>query len=271
MHVALSPDGRRIAVDRAADDGQSIWVREISTGAFSRISFEGNLNMRPSWSHDGSRIAWVSPRDSTAVIRVKRADGAGPTTTLLSASNVWDVEWSRDGEWLVYRQFNARDTDDLFAVRTRGDTTPIPIMKTPFFERAGTLSPDARYVAYVSGESGRDEIYVRPFPNADDGRWLVSVGGGSEPRWSRDGRELFYVSNETVDLTSVGVTLGDRFAFQPPRRLFSVAGYVREGNSRTYDVTPDGRFVMLRGGPTAPGAPVLVENWAADLRRKLGK
>jgi hypothetical protein len=270
MHVAISPDGRRLAVDRDEGDAQGIWVGEIATGALSRITFEGQQNMRPAWSHDGARIAWVSAQDSSATIKTKRADGVGPTTTLLNR-NAWDVEWSRDGEWLVYRQFNTRDTDDILAQRTRGDTTPVPIVSTPHFERAGTLSADGRYVAFVSSESGQDEIYVRPFPNSDDGRWLVSVGGGSEPRWSRDGKELFYVSHQTVDLMAVSVTLGDRFAHQPPRPLFSVGAYVREGNSRTYDVAPDGRFVMLRGGPSTTGAPVLVDNWLAELRRKLKK
>ena len=268
-HVAVSPDGRRIAVDHMESDRQSILVREISGGALSRITFEGKANLRPAWSPDGARIAWVSSEDSTAVIKAKRADGVGPTTTLLSSRNAWDVEWSRDGEWLVYRQYGPRDSDDIYAVRTQGDTTPLPIAATPAFERAATLSPDGRYIAYVSGESGQDEIYVRPFPKPDDGRWLVSAGGGTEPRWSRDGKELFYVSNQSVDLMAVSVTLGDRFAHQPPRRLFSVVSFVREVNSRTYDVAPDGRFVMLRGRPTTQGAPVLVENWIADVRRKL--
>ena len=273
MHVVMSPDGRRIAVDldEAGSDRQSIVVREIATGGLSRITFEGKVNMRPAWSPDGSRIAWVSSEDTTAVIKVKRADGVGPTTTLLSSQNAWDVEWSSNGEWVVYRQYGARDSDDIYAVRTQGDTTPVPIVSSPAFERAGTLSPDGRYIAYVSGESGQDDIYVRPFPKSDEGRWLVSAGGGSEPRWSRDGKELFYVSHETGDLMAVSVTLGDQFAFQPPRRLFSVASFVREGNSRTYDVAPDGRFVMLRGGPTTLGAPILVENWVAELRRKLKK
>ena len=268
MHVVISPDGRRLAMDKDEGDAQGIWVGEIASGALSRLTFEGQQNVRPAWSHDGTRIAWVSAQDSSATIKSKRADGVGPTTTLLNR-NVWDMEWSRDGEWLVYRQFNTRDTDDIFAQRTRGDTTPVPIVRTPHFERAATLSPDGRYVAFVSSESGQDEIYVRPFPNSDDGRWLVSVGGGSEPRWSRDGKELFFVSHQTIDLVSVSVTLGGQFAHQPPRPLFPVNAYVREGNSRTYDVAPDGRFVMLRGGPSTTGAPVLVENWLPELRRKL--
>ena len=272
-HIALSPDGRRVAVDQSETDGdrQFIFVREIATGALSRITFEGKVNMRPAWSPDGARIAWVSSDDTTGAIRVKRADGVGPTTTLVNSRNAWGVEWSRNGEWLVYREYGARDSDDIYAVRTQGDTTPVPIVKSPAFERAGTVSPDGRYIAYVSGESGKDEIYVRPFPRSDEGRWLVSAGGGSEPLWSRDGKELFYVSNESSDLMTVVVTLGDQFAFQPPRRLFSVSSFVREGNSRTYDVAPDGRFVMLRGGPATLGAPVLVENWVAELRRKLKK
>jgi hypothetical protein len=111
---------------------------------------------------------------------------------------------------------------------------------------------------------------VRPFPNAEAGRWVVSSGGGLEPRWSKNSRELFYVSVDNA-LHAVEVTLGDAFSHRAPRRLFSVAGYHREPNSRAYDTTPDGRFVMLPGTSLTIGSPVLVENWVAELRRKLKK
>jgi hypothetical protein len=192
-------------------------------------------------------------------------------TPLISSILAWEAEWSPDGEWIVYRQYGDLDADDLFAVRTRGDTTRVPIATTRFYERGATFSPDGRYVAYVSNESGRDEVYVRRFPGADTDRPMLSAGGGTEPRWSPSGRELFFVSGDDV-LSSVPVTLGDRFAHEAPRRLFSVDPFARELNSRAYDVTPDGKaFVMLRPTPATFGAPILVENWVAELRRKLGK
>jgi hypothetical protein len=271
MHVSVSPDGRRVAVDNTEGEQQSILVREIEGGATARLSFDGKSNMRPVWHPDGSRIAWVSPEDSSSKVLVKRADGVGPVTQLLSSALAWEAEWSRDGEWIVYRQFGELDADDIFAVRTRGDTTPVAIATSRFYERGATLSPDGRYVAYVSNESSRDEVYVRPFPGADANRWVLSAGGGSEPRWSPLGDELFYVS-EDEELLSVPVTLGDRFAHGAPRRLFSVDAFARETNSRAYDVTPDGKaFVMLRPTPATFGAPILVENWTSELRRKLRK
>jgi Tol biopolymer transport system component len=258
-------------MDQSDGDHQSIVVRDIQGGAMARLSFDGKNNMRPVWHPDGTRIAWVSPEDSSSRILVKRADGVGPVTPLLSSTLAWEAEWSPDGEWIVYRQFGELDADDLFAVRTRGDTTPVPVATSRFYERGATFSPDGRYVAYVSNESARDEVYVRPFPGSDAQRWVVSVGGGTEPRWSPLGGELFYVSGDDV-LFSVPVTLGDRFAHQAPRRLFSVSPFSRELNSRAYDVTPDGKaFVMLRSTPATFGAPILVENWVDDLRRKLRK
>ena len=271
MHVSVSPDGRRVAVDNSEGDQQSILVREIHGGATTRLSFEGKSHMRPVWHPDGTRIAWISPQDSTSRVLVKRADGVGPVTPLISSILAWEAEWSPDGEWIVYRQYGDLDADDLFAVRTRGDTTRVPIATTRFYERGATFSPDGRYVAYVSNESGRDEVYVRRFPGADTDRRMLSAGGGTEPRWSPSGRELFFVSGDDV-LSSVPVTLGDRFAHEAPRRLFSVDPFARELNSRAYDVTPDGKaFVMLRPTPATFGAPILVENWVAELRRKLGK
>jgi serine/threonine-protein kinase len=269
-HVSISPDGKWIAVDHSEPEEQSIWVYPVSGGAPSRVTFSGKINMRPVWSPDGSRVAWVTIVDSVATINVKRADGIGTTSKLIATSTSWEAEWSPDAQWIVYRGSGRQDPDDIYAVRVQGDTTPVPIATTKHYERGATVSPDGRYVAYVSSESGKDEIYVRPFPNAESGRWVVSSGGGLEPRWSRNSQELFYVSPDEV-LYSVAVTLGDRFTHQVPRRLFSVSEYHREPNSRAYDVAPDGRFVMLRGTALTGGAPVLVENWLAELKRRLKK
>jgi Tol biopolymer transport system component len=268
-HVSVSPDGRRVAVDQTEGDQQSILIREIEGGTVSRLPNAGRINMRPVWHPDGTRIAWTSPQDSTSRILVRRADGVGAESQLISNALAWEAEWSPDAEWVVYRRYGDRDADDLYAVRTRGDTTPIPIATSPFYERAATISRDGRYVAYVSNESGRDEVYVRPFPDVEAGRWVVSVGGGTEPRWSPLGNELFYIGADDV-VQAVPVTLGARFTHAAPRSLFSASAFNREVNSRAYDVMPDGkRFVMLRNAPATYGAPILVENWVAEFRRKL--
>jgi hypothetical protein len=202
----------------------------------------------------------------------RRADGTGSIRRVLDHSNVWEGAWSPDGGWIVYRVSSGQNADDIYAVRTTGDSTPVSIVTTPeHYERGFTISPDGRFIAYASSESGRDEVYVRPFPEPGDTRWLVSAGGGYEPRWGPNGKELFYVSLDRA-LQSVDVNLEGVFSYKPPRPLFAVNMYVRELNSRSYDVSSDGqRFLMIRGTPASAGAPVLVENWVADLRRKLKK
>ncbi|HEX6316819.1 MAG TPA: protein kinase [Gemmatimonadaceae bacterium] len=272
IHLAISPDGRRIAVDKTADDRQDIWIKDLREGTLSRVTFDGKVNMRPVWSPDNARLAWLSMMDSLPVFQVKRADGTGAVSTLIPHTNVWEGQWSPDGDWIAYRVFNGQNADDIYATRTSGDSTPVPIVTTPdHYERGISISPDGRYIAYTSSESGRDEVYVRPFPEAGETRWLVSAGGGTEPVWGPNGKELFYVSSDRV-LQVVDVNLQGVFTRKPPRPMFSVNAFVRELNSRSYEVAPDGqRFLMIRGTPATAGAPVLVTNWVSELRRKLKK
>ena len=149
--------------------------------------------------------------------------------------------------------------------------TPL-IASQKFDERAATMAPDGRYIAYQSDESGRDEIYIRPFPKTDDGRWQVSRDGGDEPLWGRTGREIFFRS-AAGDMMVVPITTGPSLEVGTPRPLFSAKGYVRTLSYRAYDLTPDDtRFVMLRAlsdTTTTPSQLVLVDNWMDELRAKL--
>jgi eukaryotic-like serine/threonine-protein kinase len=270
-HVALSPDGRRIAIDIVNRQQQDVWIRTLAGGTTSRVSFKGKVNTRPAWSRDGSRIAYVSDRDSVSAIFVQGIDGSVSATHLVSALDVWEAEWSPDGQWIVYRAGTSGLSYDLFAVRTTGDTTVVPLVSTPFFERAMTISPNGRFIAYVSDESGRDEVYVRPFPNAGESRWLVSTSGGTEPRWAHNGRELFYVS-PNQDLNIVDVSTAGIFTAGKPRRLFAIGAYMRDQSNHAYDISSDDqRFLMIQPSAQTVGPPVLVENWVEVLKRKLTK
>jgi serine/threonine-protein kinase len=199
-----------------------------------------------------------APADGSALPAPFRPH-AGP----LNTSN---VEWSRDGKWLVYARQNA----DLFAVRADDDTTVHEILATPSVERQPALSPDGRWLAYISDETGRYEVYVRPFPDAKVAKRQVSLNGGFTPRWSRDGAELFF-ADETQTLFAVPVARGSVFAPGIPQRLFDAFEYNVLGSQ--FDPHPDGkRFLMMR--PAGRDARrldeiVIVENFFAELKTKV--
>jgi Tol biopolymer transport system component len=164
---------------------------------------------------------------------------------------------------------------DIVAYHPR-DTTEIPLLTLPYDEVSPKLSPDGRWLLYSSQESGKAEVYVRPFPDVNAGRWPISVGGGSQPLWAKNGREIFYVSPDNVMMAAV-VTTQEGFQVGERKALFEIpSGFVLSAVSTPYDVSPDGqRFIMVRDIPSATpavGAPIiLVENWFEELRAKIGR
>ncbi len=178
------------------------------------------------------------------------------------------LTYSPDGEWLVYR-VNA-ESPDLYALRIGVDSVPVPLVATEFLETAPRVSPDGRWLAYVSNESGQREVYVRPFPNTNDGKWQVSTDGGSEPVWAHSGRELFYRGGQS--LISVEVLPGATFVTGERRVLFSTQGFRGSRNHQRYDVTPDDqRFVMIRNpGSQEAVELIVVENFFEELKAKVG-
>jgi serine/threonine-protein kinase len=148
-----------------------------------------------------------------------------------------------------------------------------PLVNTTFSEQNAVVSPDGRWFAYQSNETGRNEIHVRPFPDAETGHWMISTGGGTRPLWARNGREIFYLSQSGA-LMSVPVEPGERFSFDPPRRLFEGRYFIGTGGAvgRTYDVSPDGqRFLMIK--PVSDGdesqSIVVVQNWQEELKQRV--
>jgi len=272
--AALSPDGRRLAIGVGLTSGTlGIWIKQLDRGPFTRLTF-GGQDRRPAWSPDGKLVAFIRDSLTSSSVYARAVDGSTAERLLARLDRqVQELTWSPDGRWLVLRTDNgAAGAGDIVGVRTSGDTTPVPLVASGFTELEPAVSPDSRWLAYASDESGTNEIYVRPFPGTSGGRWQVSTGGGTEPRWSHDGRELFFL-DATSHLVAAEVRTTAAFEVTGLRTLFDVSGYPSNGFHQSYDVLPDGRgfiFGRSRLGSQAVVTPpvVQVENWFTDLKSR---
>jgi serine/threonine-protein kinase len=263
----LSPDGQRVAV--VVDD--DVWVFDVTRRTLTRLTFEGGA--QPIWSPDGQYITYRKTRGKAQSLFWKRADGTGVEEQLTTGLRDGTSSWSPDGQVLGF--YDTLDvsggTDrDIWILPRTGDRKPKPFLQTPFNEAALMFSPDGRWVAYVSDESGRNEVYVLPFPGPG-GKWQISTDGGGDPVWSRNGRELFYLNG--TQMMAVDVETSPTFRAGTPRRLFDGGFVTGVGRVPVYDVTPDGqRFLMvgeqaIGAGEAAPVSIVVVENWLEELKR----
>jgi len=269
--VALSPTGDRLAISTQDPTGTyDLWVKQLDKGPLSRLTFEGGVNRWASWGPDGQSLTFISDRAGQYDLWTKRADGSGPAEVLLDRdAAVWEGFYSNDGRWLVFRDVQGSPgSSGIFAVRLGVDSVPVPIVsRSGFNPRFASLSPEGRWLAYVSDESGQREVYVRPFPDADRGRWLVSGNGGDEPVWAHSGQELFYRDGDD-QFVAVQVSAEPSFAWSRQEVLFSASDYLARGGYPMYDVSPDDdRFVMLRSTAEGPWELILVENFVEELER----
>jgi Tol biopolymer transport system component len=270
--VALSPDGRRVAL--VVEDPQrgtgDLWVRDLDRGVTSRLTFDEQEDINPVWSPDGERIAFASDRDGAFRTFVRLASGVGSEDTLGASPDpaTGPTDWSRDGRSVVLRRRRTESLWDILLLPSDGGAPPTVFLQTPFGEQMGCLSPDGRWMAYMSDESGRSQIYVRP-ASGSGGKWQVSVDGGAFPQWSRGGRELFFVAADQT-LMAAPVAPGDAFVSGTPARLFRLPPLeVRYGGYR-YAVAPDGQRVLVTL-PIAADRPArftVVENWTAELEKR---
>ena len=271
--LAVSPDGRRLAASLMSDGLEHIWVRQLTGDSPpARLTFGNTQNTTPTWTADGSAILFTrfeGTRKSTFMS--KRADGTGSEQTLKSGAD-WVIESgvSSDGQWLIMREYRPNGSRDIFARRWTGDTTERTVIATPAEDVSPTLSPDGKWIAYGSDDGGTRDVWVSPFPDPQGAKWQISTGGGYEPLWSRDGKEIFYITPGNV-MTAVEVNTAAGFSIGKRRALFGVDAYRRHFTHRAYDVMPDGRFVLIRDGHPLAGDLVMVDNWTSELASRLRK
>jgi serine/threonine protein kinase len=270
--LRLSPDGARVAVD-VRDQENDIWIWHIVRRTLTKLTFSPALDVFPVWTPDGHRVVFSSTRSGTQQLYSQAADGTGTSTLLRTVDgNQFVGSVAPDGKTLVVVQNAPATGNDIFKVTLDANDSGEVLIQTPAAEGPAELSMDGRWLAYQSDESGQDEIYVRPFPDVDGGRWQVSPSGGRKALWSKDGRELFYWDFDDT-LMSVPIEPATTFRFGTPTKLFQ-GTYVSAVQARSYDVTRDGkRFLVIKEIPQADGdvarAPlIVVVNWVEELRER---
>ena len=278
VYARISPDGTRLALD-ARDQDQDIWIWEFQRQILIRLTTDPALDTLPVWAQDGKRLVWSSQRGGNLLnLYWQNADGTGMAERLTDISNPQRAtSFTPDGKTIVLAQAAGALQQDIVTLTLDGTRHVTPLISTTFDEGNGVVAPDGRWLAYESNESGQYQIYVRPFPTVNAGRWQVSTNGGRQPLWARSGEELFYV-DPTGAIMRVNVAKNTAsFTASAPVKLINGTGYyyAREDQNRgrTYDVSGDGqRFVRIKEGPVADRASdptrfVIVQHWTEELKR----
>jgi len=277
--LRLSPDDTKVALD-ARDQQSDIWVFEFARKTLTRLTTDPRIDGFPIWTPDGKRMIFESSRTGTFNVYMQAADGPGAVEQLTKSTNqLWPLSLSPDGTRLVIHSGSPFE-GDLDLLPLDGKSQPVPLMRTPFNEDHAEVSPDGRWLAYQSNESGQPEVHVRPFPDVNAGHWQVSPAGGAKPVWARNGRELFYFSGQA--LMAVPVQTTPTFSAGIPAKLFEGPYYFADLLGRTYDVSRDGRrFVMIKNPPRLAAAMgtgdqpattanmVVVVNWIEELKQRV--
>jgi Tol biopolymer transport system component len=275
----LSPSGRFVATTDGTGGGFQVWVKDLQENAPPyRITFEGTFHARPRWAADEESVTFISNMgDAEAPTGVweQAADGSG-SPRLLHQLDVEIEEAARSpgGEWLVYRTGGTTAGRDIAGIRPGQDSAPRPLVATDADEKSPRLSPDGRWLAYVSDETGQSEVFIRPFPDVEAGKWQASQGGGTSPLWSRSGDELFFLSLDgRVAMMAAQVTFRDRsLSVRSREALFSITGQYIDANYTAFAVAPDDeRFLMFEFGDSGGGSVVWVHNWRAEWKRRSGE
>jgi Tol biopolymer transport system component len=271
LDIALSPDATRLAVCIAAGQPphQDIWVRDLVRGVTSRLTFDPTDEIWPVWSPDGNRIAYASSRAGEFRVFTKAANGVGAEDSLghTPGGNAGPTDWSRDGRTIVVSRLGNQQWDIL--TQSPGDRKPpTAFLQTPFSERFGRLSPDGHWMAYMSSESGRTEIYVVP-TSGPGGKWQVSTAGGIDPLWRADGRELFYRAADKT-IMAVPVSAGATFELGTAQALFKAELTLSGFGGWRWWPAPDGKRFLLNTpiGGASDARFVVVTDWSAELRKR---
>ena len=264
----LSPDGQRLAVEIGESGNSDIWIYDIPRGTLTRLTFEG-YNFGPLWTPDGKRVTFGSTRAGGARnLFWKPADGSGPAEQLTESGRFQvPSSWSPDGQVLAFFERNPTVGWGIWVLSLQGERSPRPFLQTQFAERGAVFSPDGHWLAYISNESGRREVYVQAYPGSG-GKWQISTEGGNGPVWAKNGRELFYRNGNKM--MAVEITTQPTLRAGTPAVLFE-GQYVQSGPGRAdYDITHDAqRFLMNKANEQGEGPRQInvVLNWFEELKR----
>ena len=274
LYPRLSPDGTRVAVYEQGQD-RDIWLWALGRTTLTRVTFDPGLDPYAVWTPDGRRLIVGSERAGARNLFWQAADGTGAVERLTESPNEQNpTALSPDGLRLIFTEVTPNAGDEVMQMELDGTHRVTPLVQSPYSERNGVVSPDGHWLAYEANDSGRFEIYVRPYPDVNNGHWQVSADGGGRPLWARSGRELFYLSPEGA-LMGVGVERGPSWATTTPTKVVREGYYTVPGGNpgRTYDISTDGqRFLMLKeGGGTEETAAlpqlIVVQHWTEELKR----
>ena len=281
MYPRISPDGTRVALD-VRDQDNDIWVWDFARTMLTRLTFSPEIDVFPAWTPDSKRIAFSADQAGGGVLSWQAADGTGQIESLTQPTTdrgQTPGSFSPDGTSLVFREIVPKTGYDISVLALATPRRATPLLQTPFTEYNPEVSPDGRWLAYESNESGQFEVYVRTFPDVAAGRWQVSTGGGKQPVWARNGRELFYLRLGAAGrIMAVPIQPGATFSFGNPQMVVDKPFGGDPGSTavtlsgRTYDVSPDGRRFLLIKSPVpndaaATGQIVVVQHWDEELKR----
>ena len=269
---ALSPDGKQIAVSRSPDGlSADIWIKHLDGGPTTRLTQERLFNTDPSWTPDGRSVTFSGTTSDGPETWTQRADGSAEAVRQFpQRRGLWGAHWAPDGKWLIFFNENKDTGGDISGIRPGIDTTPVPLVAGKFSEVLPDLSPDGRWLAYQSDETGMYQIYVVPFPNTKAAKWAITSKGGVHPKWSHSGNELFY-RDFSGDMFVVGIETSPTLSSGRPRRLFEAkrGSFPFVGYAVSAD---DKRLLMIRYlAPTPSDKLSVVENWFEELNAKSRK
>ena len=274
-HLSVSRDGRRAAVVSSEQGSMDVWIHDLERVVKSRLTFDPGTESYPRFSPDGRHVAYSSTRSGNADVLSQLADGSGEVAAVLSGpEGEFSTDWSSDGNYIIVTKLSPKGTRGIYFVRRKpegGWSDAVAFHDSGFDMSSGRVSPNGNFLAYRSQESGESAIYVRPFPSGT-GKWQVSAGGAVQPRWSRDGREVYFLAGDVLMATKVSAN--GQFTVGATERLFSTGSYEAIDVAVKYDVLTGGEFILIEPVESQAQRPQVihvVENWLEAFRPRNGE
>ena len=265
---SLSPDGRRLVMQKTIQENIDLWMVDLQRNVSTRLTESPAIDSMPVWGPDGNQIVYNGAPDGLVITRVDRTIDRQPLPLPSNDGVKIAVDWSADGRYLMYKQFaKEASTTDLWALPMAGDRTPVQLTSSIHDERDGQFSPDGRWVAYESDEAGSPEIYVQPFPGPGS-KVRASANGGTQVRWRRDGKEIYYLDRDNSLMAASVAVSGGAIELGAPIALFkTIVAPMRSISRQQYVVSPDGQRFLIFTAEEEPMAPLtILLHWKASAR-----